>query len=227
MIKNFLTEPIMCDAAVLNAVYFNGRWQTPFKSSDTREAVFNNIDGTTSNASFMNRSSGSYNAYFDTDLTAIELNYGSGNYSMILVKPAENKTFDDLKSAFDNKKYNDILASHEGNAYSFALSLPKFSTRSDMDLSRSLSALGFDKIFTEGFNSVFEDQNFVISMFKQSVAVDVNENGTEAASSTMAGGYTSPGDLPHDPVAFDSPFIYIIRETSTNTILFIGQVTQF
>lgn len=56
-------------------------------------------------------------------------------------------------------------------------------------------------------------------------AIEVDEKGTKASAATSSGLDTSVG--PGSIVRFDTPFIYVIRETSTNTILFVGQITNF
>lgn len=84
--------------------------------------------------------------------------------------------------------------------------------------------MGFNDIFEEGFNNLLSIKTLHLTTMLHGTSIEVNEEGTKAASATMAGGITSAYG---SNIKFDSPFIFLIRETSTNSILFAGQVTNF
>ncbi len=227
MIPHFLKEPTDNPIAIVNAIYFKGKWDKPFKKADTAQGRFRNIDGDEATAQFMN-AHGCYRAYFDSKINAVELKYGSGNYSMLLIKPAEGCSFEQMADEFDSETFDAMLESTDFTTYDFRVSVPKFKAETDIDMLASLRKVGFRSILKTEFNSLLANgDGLKLNMLKQATAIEVNEDGTEAASATMAGMDLSPGFPPHDPVTFDSPFIYIIRETSTNTILFIGRTVRF
>ena len=227
MIPQFLKNPTNNSIAIVNAIYFNGKWNKPFKKADTAQGRFRNLEGDESASQFMNAND-YYRAYFDSKIDAVELKYGSGNYSMLLVKPAEGYSFEQMIDEFDSETFNAVLESPDFTIYNFRVSVPKFKVETDIDMIESLRKVGFRSILKTEFNSLLaKGDGLRLNMLKQATAIEVNEDGTEAASATMAGMDLSPGFPPHDPVTFDSPFIYIIRETSTNTILFIGRTVRF
>lgn len=227
MITQFLKQPQNVTLSVINAIYFNGKWTSKFSKSETKSDVFRNIDGTESDADFMNQTSDLL-GYFDDNIEAVELTYGSGNYSMLVIKPAEGKTFDEMKNSIDQEYLDNMMASPAYLTYNLQVSIPKFKTYSDLELTKAIGNIGFENILAGEFNSIIKSNSHLnISSLLQAVTIEVNEEGTEAASATQAGMTTSPGVFPHAPVVFNSPFIYLIRERSTNTVFFIGQVMNF
>lgn len=101
--------------------------------------------------------------------------------------------------------------------------LPKFSFSYEKILNDQLQALGMQDAFDPSLADLsgISDENIFVSFVKQNTFVDVNEEGTEAAAVTTIGiELTSVPDF----LAVDKPFLFAIREQSTNTLLFIGKV---
>ncbi len=227
MIARFLKQPQHTSLSVINAIYFNGKWTNKFSKSETKSGLFKNIDGTEAKADFMNQTA-DFLGYFYDNIEAVELTYGSGNYSMLLIKPTEGKTFDEMRNSIDQDYLDNMMASPVYLTYNLQVSVPKFKIYTDLDLAGTIGKMGFEDIFTREFNSILKNNSHLnVSSLLQAVTIDVNEEGTEAASATQAGMTTAPAIFPHAPVVFNSPFIYMIRERSTNTVFFIGQVVNF
>jgi serine protease inhibitor len=227
MIARFLKQPQHTSLSVINAIYFNGKWTNKFSKSETKSGLFKNIDGTEAKADFMNQTA-DFLGYFYDNIEAVELTYGSGNYSMLLIKPTEGKTFDEMRNSIDQDYLDNMMASPVYLTYNLQVSVPKFKIYTDLDLAGAIGKMGFEDIFTREFNSILKNNSHLnVSSLLQAVTIDVNEEGTEAASATQAGMTTAPAIFPHAPVVFNSPFIYMIRERSTNTVFFIGQVVNF
>lgn len=227
MIAQFLKQPQHTSLSVINAIYFNGKWTNKFSKSETKSGLFKNIDGTEAKADFMNQTA-DFLGYFYDNIEAVELTYGSGNYSMLLIKPTEGKTFDEMRNSIDQDYLDNMMASPVYLTYNLQVSVPKFKIYTDLDLAGAIGKMGFEDIFTREFNSILKNNSHLnVSSLLQAVTIDVNEEGTEAASATQAGMTTAPAIFPHAPVVFNSPFIYMIRERSTNTVFFIGQVVNF
>lgn len=227
MIAQFLKQPQQTSLSVINAIYFNGKWTNRFSKSETKSGLFRNIDGTEGEADFMNQTA-DFLCYFNDNIEAVELTYGSGNYSMLLIKPTEGKTLDEIKNTIDQSYLDNMMASPVYLTYNLQVSVPKFRIYTDLDLASAIGKMGFENIFNCEFNSILKNNSHLnVSSLLQAVTIDVNEEGTEAASATQAGMTTSPGVFPHAPVVFNSPFLYMIRERSTNTVFFIGQVVNF
>ncbi|MDE5645707.1 MAG: hypothetical protein K2I45_08715 [Muribaculaceae bacterium] len=218
MIPEFIQNPLFTELAIINATYFNGEWQKKFDKSNTAQGQFLCHDYTWTTKDFMNLSDTFY-AYSDEKIDMVELPYGSGNFSMILAKPSKDENMAGLLEYLESKTVNSIFSELEKT--NVELSVPKFSSRTRSDL---LTYLGLEKARSTGFNSIVDSRdNFLLTAIIQETVITVDENGTESASVSMAGMVTSPM---YTEMKFDSPFIYMIRETSTNTILFIGQVLK-
>jgi serine protease inhibitor len=108
------------------------------------------------------------------------------------------------------------------------LDFPRFESGSKMMLNEILKAMGISNLFQPKDPSdfcLFEDPSF-IDVIQQETSISVSEKGVEAAAATANVLYTESGEetTPPDTVymKLERPFFYTIRETSTNTPLFIG-----
>ncbi|MDD3948008.1 MAG: serpin family protein, partial [Anaerolineaceae bacterium] len=110
------------------------------------------------------------------------------------------------------------------------LSLPKFKIETpEMELINPIKELGLVDVFgmEADLSGMSGDKSLYVSTLVQKAFIDVNEAGTEAAAVTLAvvqvKGMLSPETL---KISFDKPFMFLLRDTSTSTILFAGQVVQ-
>jgi len=117
----------------------------------------------------------------------------------------------------------------KGEGYTVDLKLPRFETTTDLKLNDIMADLGMPTIFTPNaelmdmvVNTTDADESFYVSLMKQSAAIKLNEEGTEAAAVTVIG--VEPTGM-SDYAEFHAtrPFLYIISEQSTGAIFFIGQ----
>lgn len=210
---------------LINAVYFKGMWQHPFDPGQTTQRMFNLEDNRPVTTDFM-RLEASFPLYQGEVADIIELPYGEGQYSMVVVKPKAGNTPTDVinhlatSGGWDN--WTEGLRSSRVN-----LQLPKFKFSYDRTLNADLMGLGMTRAFTgqADFSRINPNADLFISEVKQKTFVEVNEEGTEAAAVTSVGvGVTSvPVVTPFD---VDSPFLFVIRESKSGLILFIGQVND-
>ena len=63
-------------------------------------------------------------------------------------------------------------------------------------------------------------------MVKQKALIKVDESGTEAAAVTAAGVFGGVNKLPSPELFVDRPFLFLIRDVTTGSILFVGQVVD-
>jgi serpin B len=208
---------------LVNAIYFNATWASQFNESATREATFDLLDGSEVRVPMMNQEA--YFGYFSAeDFQVIELPYQGWELSMVILLPDEDE-FERIESGLTAEMLGDVLARLQNT--NLDLSMPKFTYESEFQLSQALSQLGMIEAF-EGNQADFSGMDGTRELYIKEVLhkafVAVDEEGTEAAAATaVVAGVTS---MPPPPlrVSVDRPFIYLIRDIETNTILFLGRV---
>ena len=210
---------------ITNAVYFKAAWMNQFETGDTAQGSFTLADGSQVEVPMMHAQR-SMQAFVGEGLEAVELPYEGGMYSMLLISPAQG-SLAKFEKTFDAERLNAILSAL--NTASVTLSLPKFKLESSFSLSGAMKTLGMSDAFSPGiadFSGMESTRSLYISDMLHKAYVDVNEEGTEAAAATaIAVGMTS---MPAESytISFDHPFIFLIRDIQTNTILFIGRMAD-
>ncbi len=207
-------------AALVNAVYFNGKWEYQFDKDVTQKRTFTDRNGNKTDIDFMNKTR-EYNFYKDNDIKILELPYSDGKLAMYAYLSNDKR--------IDIAKYFDKLDSTE-----VKVSIPKFKTEYSAELSADLQKLGLKLAFDPNaadFKKMFEDyspdDNFYIDEVLHKTYIDVTEEGTEAAAATaviMKRMTSAVGEKPK-PEEFiaDKPFGYCIADRETHEILFMGE----
>ena len=208
---------------LINAIYFKGTWTYPFDKKLTQKGTFTKEDGSTANVDFMTMKNGRYLYYQDANVQLIDLPYGNRQYSMTMLVPKGTATLNDIARNLTREQ----LITWFGNADSASLDLhmPKFKLEYKKELKETLTELGMGEAFSGSANFsrmlAGNSQNLAISEVMHKTFVEVNEEGTEAAAATSVGVVLT--SLPPS-IRVDRPFIFLIREKSSNAILFIGQL---
>lgn len=201
-----------------NAISMDAAWTYLFDPEATSLSPFTLPDGKVINVPTMH-----FGLYLplvvQKDLFAVELPYGDGELSMVVLLPDDLDAFvqdvsvDSLQAIFDSITEQGIH-----------LDLPKFSFSSDVGLVATLRAMGIELAF--GLEADFSGMTGAPGPFIDAVMheafIEVDEAGTEAHAATgvsMA--------LSHGPsLAFDRPFLFVIRDRATGAILFMGRVSN-
>ena len=205
-----------------NAVYFKAAWEEPFDEALTQDGSFHRLDGSQVTVPMMRQNAGFGYAAGD-GYRAIELPYEGGELSMVIFLP-DAARFAEFEAALDAARVDAIaqaLAPRD-----LALTMPRFSFTRDFSLVEVLSAMGMPIAFTGGadFSGMNGSQDLFIQGVLHKAFVAVDEEGTEAAAATaVIVGLTAapPSEL---NVTIDRPFIFVIRDIETKTILFAGRV---
>lgn len=198
-------------AIILNAVYFKASWG--FKmTADSQQAQF--YGSTIQNLTYMQTTR--YLKYLeDETLKMVSLPYGNGAFSMIVILPKEtiDKTLESFcQDMIDRMEYENVQ-----------VRLPEFEIAQRSQMNPWLIPMGLTLPFSsEADFSGICASNLKISSMLQSTYIKVNRDGTEAAGVT--GGLIGSSGLGEEPLEFtaDKPFVYMIYEHSSGTILFIG-----
>lgn len=211
---------------LMNALYYKGSWTQKFDKNKTNDAAFYYYDGSTANIPTIHGDVPG-RLVSGTGYSAIEIFYGRKNFSMIIMLPAAD--IDALTESLTPALWSE-LTQQLGNGYEqdVELSLPRFSFEYEKQLNDELMALGMTDAFISGVADLtgIAEAPLFVSFVKQNTFVEVNEEGTEAAAvTTIAIGLTSAGDEPPEFIV-DRPFLFFIREQTTNTLMFAGKVME-
>jgi serpin B len=216
----------MTRLVLVNAIYFYGDWEQPFEKHETMPKDFIRSDGTGINVPFMNRL-GKYNYYEDEKIQAIEIPYKNNEASMVIFLPIKNNQIAEFEQSFDNKYYQEIIGSFQTN--DVGLSFPKFQTTFKFELGDILSRMGMPLAFSSidaDFSGMTGKQDLCISEVIHQAFIHVDEKGTEAAAATAVLMEFKSAPLSHGIKVFnaDHPFVFLIKDNATGSILFMGKI---
>jgi serpin B len=207
-----------------NAVYFNAAWAKPFEPDQTRDGAFHLLDGSQVTVPMMNQTESLGYAQGD-GYQAVELLYDGGELSMVILLP-DAGTFQDFEGSLDAGRVAAILADLSGRQVD--LTLPRFEFESQVNLNDALAALGMTDAFTgdADFSGMTGARDLFISAVLHKAFVSVDESGTEAAAATAVVMELLSAPLNPVQVTVDHPFLFLIRDVPTGTILFVGRVVD-
>ena len=216
----------MTRMVLTNAIYFKGAWSNQFEEKDTEDGSFTLLDGSSKTVPFMHGNF-TLSALVSDKIQAIRLPYEGGTYAMAAIMPLEN--FADFEAQLTAADLEQLLNSLQSSSAMVDLSMPKFQAESRFGLGEILAGLGMPDAFDAqkaDFSGMTGKPDLMISSVLHQATIDVNEEGTEAAAATaVAMSLTSmPGQS--YTIRLDKPFIYVIYETTTNTITFMGRVVN-
>ncbi|MEX0704772.1 MAG: serpin family protein [Planctomycetales bacterium] len=207
-----------------NAIYFKGDWAEPFEKRATQTADFHVTGDKTTKVPLMHRTGNV--SYADLGgAQIVELPYAEDAVSMLVLLPRE---IDGLP-ALEEKLTAENLAEWTGKLrrQQVRLFLPRFKLTEQFQLNGVLQSLGMTDAFIPeqaDFSGMNGRRDLFITAVVHKAFVDVNEEGTEAAAATgVIVGVTS---APAEPTTFraDRPFVFLIRDKATGSILFVGRV---
>ena len=222
-IKDLLSQLDPATKLVLvNAVHFKGDWIVPFVPELTRNSSFTTAAGTKVSTPFMH---GVMTARYasGSGWQAVDLPY-VGDASMTVIVP-DAGTFASFDTNLDATRLARIIGSL--SRAEIELALPKFHLTDRSNLVPLLRALGMTRAFEDDadFSGITGSRGLFIAQAVHQATVTVDEKGTEAAAATGIAIATS-GITLRKSIAVDRPFIVVIRDTKTGSILFLGRITD-
>lgn len=225
MIPKVLDGKAPEDLAMLlaNAVYFAGSWRNAFETSKTKPEPFRLASGASVSVPMMQRKGG-FNAFQDESVSAVEMLYGNGAYSMVLMRPTSGSARE-LASQLNEARYNTIVSNLRPADGESWLALPRFSVKGNLELSETLADMGMPRAFGgfAEFPYLVPSARTSIGFVQHAVALDVFEQGTRAAAVTVVGIRLVSAPPSY---RFDAPFVFFIRERLSGTILFAGVIND-
>lgn len=214
-------------AMLFNVIYFNGKWMNPFDEANTKKDTYYGANDEEKEVDFMQLQADL--DYVETDqYEGIRLPYGEdGDISMYAFMPNHSHDIGAIHEAFVDEGMDVLLESMEEQKG--IVTLPKFEIEYEQSLNDVLQELGMKRAFDQQnaqlSNMVREDEALHISEVKHMTYLDINEAGTEAAAATNVGIETTSANI-EEPfeITFDHPFVMLIVDETTNTVLFIGDI---
>jgi len=209
---------------LVNAIYFKALWMLPFNEEKTEDGPFYLQDGSVVTTPLMHHVL--HTGYYEVpgQYQAVKLDYqGTNRNSMIIILPAAGQ----LTAFEDNFSYDTFMGIYQGlGQYKVTLTLPKFSYEWGKPLKSAFQAMGMTDAFDyqmADFSGITTIEQIYISDIFHKAFVSVDELGTEAAAATAV---VFSGTGVPDPVTMtiERPFIFLLCNDDTGTILFVGRV---
>jgi serpin B len=228
-IKNLIGPGVldsMTRLVLTNAIYFKGNWARQFEKKRTQDAPFTLADGQKTNVPMMNQKAEF--GYMETDtFQALEMPYVDDELSMVILLPKKSNALDEFEKTLTPDNLSQWLAKiYKQEVIVF---VPKFKMTSQFSLASVLQSMGMTDAFSSNadFSGMDGKRDLFISAVIHKAYVDVNEEGTEAAAATgVVMRLTSIGPNPIPVFRADHPFLFLIRDNLTGSILFIGRVAN-
>jgi serpin B len=210
---------------LVNAIAFKGNWACQFDEALTRDAPFWLAPGNQVRVPLMQQLGTFGYARLD-ELHVLELPYAGDDVSMVVLLPAKIDglaALEDSLSAENLNRWMGRLLASEVQVY-----LPRFEMRCNFRLGARLEAMGMTDAFdgSADFSGIDGTQSLLISAVFHQAYVDVNEEGTEAATATAVEMAPKGIPLPSPTFRADHPFVFLIRERMTGSLLFLGRVAN-
>jgi serpin B len=210
---------------LINAGYFKGTWTYRFETKDTRDEPFTLPDGSQKICKMMSQTV-NVPYFVQEGVQGIDLPYGNALFSLTVLLPPAGVTIDNFIAGLTEQQWDSYLA--QASSKEVSLFMPKFKLEYETSLRAVLSALGMAVAFSDSadFTRIDRRGSLSISEVKHKTFVQLDEEGTEAAAVTSVGiVVTSVGGGPL-VLRLDRPFLYVIRERQTGTILFMGKMAE-
>lgn len=215
------------ESYLLNAIYFKAAWTNPFKERYTETGTFTTENGPEKMPLMQQWEE--YRYMKNKVFAAVDLPYGNKKWNMTVLLPEKGKSVSDVIDYL--AKEGTSFLSHMTHR-NIDLKMPRFETESTTeDLIGTLEKMGIIRAFD---NSQAEIRNMCnrdvyISYMLQKARIKVDENGSEAAAVTEVEVFclSASDEEPVPPIIFHAnrPFVYLIREASSDVILFVGKFT--
>jgi serine protease inhibitor len=227
-IKDLITPgsiDAMTRLVLTNAIYFKGDWASKFKTENTKEANFNVTADKAVKVQMMYQKA-DYQYGANDDMQVLQMPYKGDELSMLILLP-KKAVLEKIESELNAKNlqsYLSLLHKQE-----IEVSLPKFKmTCGTVELKGILAQMGMKEAFSDAadFSGMSGKKDLLISNVMHKAFVEVNEEGTEAAAATAVGMRLTA--VLAEPLIFraDRPFIFMIRDNRSQSILFMGRVVN-
>lgn len=226
-----LISPSYLDAmtrlVITNAIHFRGEWDQPFKKQATHDGPFTRADGSRVQAPLMHQKD--WFEYAELDgFRALAMPYKGEAFSMVWLLPDAHDGLPALEASLTTELVGRVLAALD--EVELQVVIPKFKATADLQLRPALEAMGIRDAFDPAaadFTGIASGDTIFITRVVHKAVIEVDERGAEAAAATgVIGSVTSAPARPVPEFIADRPFCYILRDTRSGAILFMGRVVD-
>lgn len=218
-------------ACLINALYFDAKWQSVYNENDVITGEFTTADGKKKETEFMFSEESQYIS--DDKSQGFFKPYKGGKYAFVGILPNEGVSLEEYISGLTGDKISKMLSNPE-EAVVYA-SVPKFEMDYSTELSKMLVDLGMVNAFSSEENVAdfsgmghYDGHNLYISEAIHKTKIKVDEEGTKAGAATAIIMENAGAAYIEDfkTVYLDRPFMYGIWDYETKTFLFVGTMTD-
>ncbi len=210
---------------LVNAIYFKGTWEHTFAADQTYEEPFHPSGGEAIQVQMMHQKN-SFRYTEDENVQILELPYTGKDLSMLVLLPKIKDGLSQLEASLtlDNiKRWENALEETEVN-----VAIPRFELAFPFRLDDALQSLGMTDAFTgmADFSGMEQTRELYLGAVLHKAFIAVNEEGTEAAAATAVIMQTKSISFMSVDFIADHPFVFLIRDNKTGTLLFLGRMAQ-
>ena len=212
------------DLFLANAVYFKGKWEVPFEMKLTKDRVFHLRSGRERKLPMMEQTR-RFTYRRGTGYQAVRLPYQGWSVAMYVFLPDDGSSPEKLLSVLSGDTWQRVTEPGF-NERQGTVVLPRFKLEYGVDLKEPLKGLGMKAAFGKADFSGVSTRPLFISAVRQRTFIEVNEEGTEAVATTdmmISSGIDRNPPKPFQMIV-DRPFLFLIENKQTRTILFMGIV---
>ncbi len=226
MIKNMLNkDDAGADLYLANAVYFNGTWSTKFDGVTYK--TFQSYDNSCREIAYVYRT-GQFNYTGTSTLDLVAIPFGNRSYEFDLIVPKDGNSVSDVAESLNSDTWNELINSLQPKTID--LKMPRLDISTSYNLTEYLKGLGLKSAFSSSaeFDNITATKPFSFSKVLHKAAIKLDETGAEASAVTVMLGYGATFDSTPQTLSViaNHPYLFVIREVSTNTIVFIGAINQ-
>lgn len=214
---------------ILNAIYFNSSWSAQFDPKKTVPGHFHLSKSETVQVPMMHKR-GSYRMLHAPTFDAIALPYKGEKLTMIILRPMQLAEPGRVAINISEQTAKDVIDGlAQAELHYVDLSMPKFKTEFSADLIPPFKELSLVLPFDmnrANFSGIAEgakEGDLYVSQIQHKTFIDVSEAGTEAGASTAVE-ISTRSKAPS--VEIDRPFLYLIADATSGTILFMGRMSD-
>lgn len=231
LITNILDRiPEDAEMYLVNALAFDGKWQSVYDEFQVRNGLFTNAQGTEQEAEMMHSEE---HQYLEDELAiGVIKDFADGKYAFAALVPKEGVTLEEYLETMTGEKLVQMLSEPQ-NITTYA-SIPRFETEYATELSEVLSSMGMPDAFVwniADFSRMgeYEELHLCIGRVLHKTTIRIDAQGARAGAATVvemvaAGAVEGPED--YKTVKLNKPFLYMLIDKENNLPFFIGTMTD-